>query len=90
MTADSLPELPARSSADFPFSRLTAREHAVLVLLAEGLTNIEAAARLQISKHTVAQHIAAMLRHTGSRTRAHLVARAYACGALGVDEARPQ
>lgn len=43
--------------------------------LAGGATNPEIAAMLFISRYTVAQHVASMLRRTGCRTRAHLIYR---------------
>ena len=75
---------------------VTSREMAILCLVATGLTNSEVARRLHISRHTVAQHIADMLRRAQARNRAELVARAYAAGTLSAaawppsgDEARP-
>jgi DNA-binding NarL/FixJ family response regulator len=64
------------------FPALTARELSILRLVAEGCTNIQIADRLCISKHTVAQHIAAMLRRTSTSNRTQLVLRAYVAGAL--------
>jgi DNA-binding CsgD family transcriptional regulator len=61
---------------------LTPRERAILCLIAGGLTTSQAAARLHISRHTAAQHIAAMLRRTQARSRGELIARAYASGTL--------
>jgi DNA-binding CsgD family transcriptional regulator len=61
---------------------LSEREMSILRLLAQGLTNVQIGSALNISKHTVAQHVAAMLERTGSRTRAHLVAQAYEFGLL--------
>jgi len=63
---------------------LTPRELAILCLIAAGLTNSEAARRLHISRHTVAQHIAEMLRRMQATNRAELVARAYTSGTLSV------
>jgi DNA-binding CsgD family transcriptional regulator len=64
--------------------QLTKRQRLILYLVAEGLTNAEIARRLHISAHTVAQHIAEMLRAVGARCRAELVARAYCDGMLPV------
>jgi DNA-binding CsgD family transcriptional regulator len=61
---------------------LTARETAVLCLIAAGLTNLEVARALHISRHTVAQHIADMLRRAPASNRSELIARAYADGIL--------
>jgi DNA-binding CsgD family transcriptional regulator len=61
---------------------LTEREVAVLCLIAEGRTSSEAAEVLHISHHTVAQHIAVMLRKSGARNRGELIARAFVTGLL--------
>ena len=51
---------------------LTAREHEVLKLMSEGLSNKEIAERLQLSGHTVKFHISSILSklNAGSRTEA--------------------
>ncbi|GGO69353.1 ATP-binding protein [Nocardioides deserti] len=56
---------------------LTAREHEVLVLLSEGCTNAEIAARLVISPRTVHRHVSSVLAKLGvpSRGRAADLAR---------------
>jgi DNA-binding NarL/FixJ family response regulator len=61
---------------------LTSREVSVLCLVAEGCTNHEVGRKLHISPHTVAQHIAQMLRRADARNRAELVARAYTAGMI--------
>lgn len=61
---------------------LTEREVAILCLLAEGLTSAEAADSLHISHHTVAQHVAVMLKKSGARNRGELIARAFVTGLL--------
>jgi DNA-binding CsgD family transcriptional regulator len=61
---------------------LTERQVTILCLLAEGLTSAEAADSLHISPHTVAQHVAAMLRKAGARNRGELIARAFVLGLL--------
>jgi DNA-binding NarL/FixJ family response regulator len=55
------------------FGRLTARQREVLILLAEGRTNKEAAAKLGVSRKTVEFHRAAILRQLGLSTAADLV-----------------
>jgi DNA-binding NarL/FixJ family response regulator len=61
---------------------LTGREADILCLLAHGLTNWQIARELLISQHTVAQHVAEMLRRCHARSRCELVARAYSAGVL--------
>ncbi|HEV2244199.1 MAG TPA: helix-turn-helix transcriptional regulator [Streptosporangiaceae bacterium] len=60
----------------------TDRETSIICLIAAGLTNAQVAWRLCISHHTVAQHVAEMLRRSSARNRCELVARAYAVGSL--------
>jgi LuxR family transcriptional regulator, maltose regulon positive regulatory protein len=55
---------------------LSRREHEVLGLLAEGLTNRQIAARLVLSEHTVHRHVANILCKLGVPSRAAAVARA--------------
>lgn len=88
MTADPIRTVPADEG--LAQTRYTEREFTILCLVAEGLTNVETAARLHISRHTVAQHIAEMLRAAGARSRAELVARAYCGGVLRAGTWPPQ
>ena len=69
---------------------LTPHETTVLCLIAGGLTTRQVAARLHISRHTVAQHVAAMLRRAEARSRGELIARAYASGILATGTWPPQ
>jgi DNA-binding CsgD family transcriptional regulator len=55
---------------------LSAREHEVLGLVAEGRTNAEIAAALVLSEHTVHRHVANILAKLGCSSRAAAVARA--------------
>jgi DNA-binding NarL/FixJ family response regulator len=64
------------------FPRCTPRELSILQLAAKGCTNVQIAASLHISKYTVAQHIAKMLRRTGAANRTHLISRAHTTGIL--------
>ena len=56
--------------------RLTDRQLEVLALLAEGRTNAEIAARLVVSHRTVDNHVAALLRRLGVRSRREVAAAA--------------
>jgi DNA-binding NarL/FixJ family response regulator len=62
--------------------RFTEREKEILNLLAAGLTNIEISEELYISSHTVAQHVAAMLKRTNCRRRTQLAVLAARSGIL--------
>jgi DNA-binding NarL/FixJ family response regulator len=61
-------------------SSLTPRETEVLLLMADGLSNREIAARLCLSGATVKTHAARVTMKTGSRDRAQAVALAYQSG----------
>jgi LuxR family transcriptional regulator, maltose regulon positive regulatory protein len=61
---------------------LSAREHEVLGLVAEGRTNAEIAAALVLSEHTVHRHVANILAKLGCSSRAAAVARATEEGLL--------
>ena len=79
--------------ADFPSrpgerSPLTPREHEVLRLLADGLSDREIAARLVISPKTVEKHVGAVLRKTGTAGRTAAVVRALDRGWLASDDLR--
>jgi LuxR family transcriptional regulator, maltose regulon positive regulatory protein len=62
--------------------RLTARELEVLRLVAQGLSDREAAARLDLSEHTIHRHVANILTKTGLPSRAAAVAQAARSGLL--------
>jgi len=61
---------------------LSAREHQVLGLVAEGRTNAELAAALVVSEHTVHRHVANILAKLSCSSRAAAVARATEQGLL--------
>lgn len=52
-----------------PFEPLTTRETGVLDLLRRGLTNAEIARELDLSEHTVKDHVSAILRKLGAANR---------------------
>ncbi len=65
--------LGARRRGDASSSELTAREHQVLQLVAEGLTNGQIGERLFLSPKTVTVHVSAILRKLGASTRTEAV-----------------
>ena len=54
------------------WASLTDSEHALAVLIAEGLTNRQAAERLFISRHTVDAHLRHIFRKLGINSRVRL------------------
>jgi DNA-binding NarL/FixJ family response regulator len=62
--------------------QLTDREREVLVLVAEGLSNDEIAARLMISPATAKTHVSRTMIKLGARDRAQLVVQAYEAGLI--------
>jgi DNA-binding NarL/FixJ family response regulator len=62
--------------------QLTDREREVLVLVAEGLSNDEIAARLVISPATAKTHVSRTMNKLGARDRAQLVVMAYEGGLI--------
>ena len=75
---------PGRAPAPPPttFDQLTDREREVLVLVAEGLSNDEIAARLVISPATAKTHVSRTMIKLGARDRAQLVVYAYEAGVI--------
>jgi DNA-binding NarL/FixJ family response regulator len=67
---------PATAELD----RLTAREHEVLLRIADGLSNAEIAQALWIEEGTVKTHVARILAKLGLRTRVHAVIYSYEHG----------
>ena len=63
---------------------LTAREHDVLALVADGLGNREIAAALGISEHTVKFHLASIFGKLGVSTRTEAVQRGLRLGVIEI------
>jgi ATP/maltotriose-dependent transcriptional regulator MalT len=74
---------PAKDYAA-PVESLTAREHDVLVLVADGLPNRDIAARLAISDHTVKFHLASIFGKLGVSTRTEAVQRGLRLGVIDI------
>lgn len=74
--------MPARSEESLSVETLTTREHDVLRLLAEGLSNREIASRLNISEHTIKFHIRSILGKLGASTRTEAVSRGLRSGLI--------
>jgi DNA-binding NarL/FixJ family response regulator len=71
------PKAPPRE-----LDQLTDREREVMVLVAEGLSNDEIAARLVISPATAKTHVSRTMVKLGARDRAQLVVYAYEAGLI--------
>ncbi len=71
----SAPETPSPPPPSSDITQLTEREHEVLALVAEGLTNRQIAARLVISENTVRAHLRNILDklHVNNRVQAALL-----------------
>jgi DNA-binding NarL/FixJ family response regulator len=72
------PSSPARPPS--ALAQLTERESEVLVLVAQGMSNVEIANRLYISLFTAKTHVSRILTKLNARDRAQLVMQAYETG----------
>jgi DNA-binding CsgD family transcriptional regulator len=77
-----IPRGPRAATAANP-AGLTRREAEVLQLVAAGLSNTDIAARLVVSDRTVDNHVSAIFRKLGARTRGEASARAVRLGLAG-------
>lgn len=76
---------PAPSRPQEPLvEALTAREHDVLALVADGLPNREIAHSLGISEHTVKFHLASIFGKLGVSTRTEAVQRGLRLGVIEI------
>jgi two-component system response regulator DesR len=63
---------------------LSARQHEILRLIADGDTNAEIATRLYLSRHTVKQHTSALYKKLGVRNRIHAIQTAQRQGLIAI------
>ena len=75
---------PAARDTDPLLESLTAREHDVLALVADGLSNRDIAGRLAISEHTVKFHLASIFGKLGVSTRTEAVQRGLRLGVIEI------
>jgi DNA-binding NarL/FixJ family response regulator len=69
-----------------PHQTLTSRQREVLQLAAEGKTNTEIAARLNISQRTVEKHRATLMQKLGLQNQTELIRHALRHGLIPLDE----
>jgi DNA-binding NarL/FixJ family response regulator len=73
---------PANDAHAEAVARLTAREHEVFLLIANGLSNPEIATALYVSEATVKTHVGHILAKLDARDRVQVVVIAYETGAV--------
>jgi DNA-binding CsgD family transcriptional regulator len=82
--AEAVLSRPAPRPQEPLLEALTAREHDVLALVADGLPNREIARTLGISEHTVKFHLASIFGKLGVSTRTEAVQRGLRLGVIEI------
>ena len=82
--AEAVVTLPPLRPSEPLLESLTAREHEVLSLVADGLSNRDIAAALAISDHTVKFHLASIFGKLGVSTRTEAVQRGVRLGVIQI------
>jgi ATP/maltotriose-dependent transcriptional regulator MalT len=82
--AEAVVTLPPERRGDPLIESLTTREHEVLALVADGLSNREVAHELAISEHTVKFHLASVFGKLGVSTRTEAVQRGVRLGVIDI------
>ncbi len=85
--AEAVVSLPRRSGdgeSGPPIESLTPREHEVLALVSDGLSNRDIAQSLAISEHTVKFHLASIFGKLGVSTRTEAVQRGIRLGVIQI------
>jgi DNA-binding CsgD family transcriptional regulator len=83
--AEAVLTVPSAPRAQEPLiESLTAREHDVLALVADGLPNRDIAQALGISEHTVKFHLASVFGKLGVSTRTEAVQRGLRLGVIEI------
>ena len=82
--AEAVVTLPPARPGEPLLEALTAREHDVLALVADGLPNRDIAAALAISDHTVKFHLASIFGKLGVSTRTEAVQRGLRLGVIQI------
>lgn len=78
--------LPALRRRDRAASLLTPREIEILHLVAQGVSTAEIAERLEISRHTVRNHVQRSLEQLGAHSKGEAVAKAIRAGLIQLVE----
>ena len=82
--AEAVVSLPSTRRDEPLIEALTMREHDVLALVADGLSNREVAHELSISEHTVKFHLASIFGKLGVSTRTEAVQRGVRLGVIEI------